>query len=135
MDQALFALRPLRGFTSGSLCVTGHTLSPGSITVTEFTMTDAIKKCHADETAACCCVDVGTVIDNSDCTAQWSALYADRAAAETALATLTAKARAVESQPCEITSTLHDEAEGIRLEAAFTFSCQAESMIFQLGLR
>ncbi|PZD60100.1 hypothetical protein ARC311_18180, partial [Pantoea ananatis] len=36
-------------------------------------MTNALKKCSATETAACCCVDVGTVMDNSDCTANWSA--------------------------------------------------------------
>lgn len=98
-------------------------------------MTDAIKKCSASETAACCCVDVGTVMDNTDCTADWSASYPDRVAAESALAALTAKARAVESQPCDIRATLNDEAQGVHLQATFTFSCQAESMIFQLGLR
>ena len=98
-------------------------------------MTDAIKKCSANETAACCCVDVGTVMDNSDCTASWSASYADRSAAESALATLTAKARAVESSPCEIQAKFNDEAQSVRLDADFIFSCQAESMIFQLGLR
>ncbi|WP_084706389.1 YfcZ/YiiS family protein [Tatumella morbirosei] len=98
-------------------------------------MTDAIKKCSANETAACCCVDVGTVMDNSDCTASWSASYADRNAAESALATLTAKARAIESSPCEIQAEFNDQTESVRLDAEFIFSCQAESMIFQLGLR
>ncbi|ARU96212.1 hypothetical protein A7K99_13875 [Tatumella citrea] len=94
-----------------------------------------MKKCSANETAACCCVDVGTVMDNSDCTASWSARYVDRPAAESALATLTAKARAVESSPCEIVANFSNEAESVRLDAEFIFSCQAESMIFQLGLR
>ncbi|GAA0494524.1 MULTISPECIES: DUF406 family protein [Tatumella] len=98
-------------------------------------MTDAIKKCSANETAACCCVDVGTMIDNSDCTASWSASYADRAAADAALKALTEKARAVESSPCEIQATFSDDPAGVRLQAEFIFSCQAENMIFQLGLR
>ena len=98
-------------------------------------MTDAIKKCSANETAACCCMDVGTVMDNSDCTANWSEVYPDRAAAEAALAQLTGNARAVESDPCRIESEICDAAGGVRLQVNFTFSCQAESMIFQLGLR
>lgn len=98
-------------------------------------MTDAIKKCSANETAACCCMDVGTVMDNSDCTASWSAVYPDSAAAGAALEQLTRNARAVESDPCAIDSKISEEADGVRLQVAFTFSCQAESMIFQLGLR
>ncbi len=98
-------------------------------------MTDAIKKCSANETAACCCMDVGTVMDNSDCTADWSAVYPDRAAAEAALAQLTRNARSVESDPCRIDSEISEDSGGVRLQVVFTFSCQAESMIFQLGLR
>ncbi|MDU6410597.1 MAG: YfcZ/YiiS family protein [Yersiniaceae bacterium] len=98
-------------------------------------MSDAIKACHAQETAACCCVDVGTIMDNSDCTAAYSQTFADRAAAEAMLATLTEKARQVESDPCEIESRITPEGEGVRLDAGFTFACQAETLIFQLGLR
>ena len=98
-------------------------------------MTDAIKKCSANETAACCCVDVGTVIDNSDCTATWAAIYADRASAEQALQTLSERAKGIGSQSCQIDSSLHETSDGVRLEASFHFSCQAENMIFQLGLR
>ena len=56
-------------------------------------MADAINRCNAEETAACCCVDVGTIIDN----------------------------KSVEG--------------GVQLTADFTFSCEAENLIFQLGLR
>lgn len=96
---------------------------------------DAIKKCSASETAACCCVDVGTVIDNDDCTASWSAIYPDRVSAEQALQTLTLRAKAVESEPCHIESSLSETPEGVSLQGTFRFSCQAENMIFQLGLR
>ncbi|MCZ4060594.1 YfcZ/YiiS family protein [Pantoea sp. LMR881] len=98
-------------------------------------MTDAIRKCSANETAACCCVDVGTVMDNSDCTASWSEWFSQRADAEAKLQRLTEKARQVESEPCDINARFSEEAEGVRLEIDFTFSCQAETMIFQLGLR
>lgn len=98
-------------------------------------MTDAIKKCSANETATCCCVDVGTIIDNTDCTAIWRQLFTSRKQAEQTLAELTEKARCVESEPCKINASLTELPQGVQLDAHFTFSCQAETMIFQLGLR
>jgi uncharacterized protein (TIGR00743 family) len=98
-------------------------------------MTDAIKKCSANETAACCCVDVGTVMDNTDCTANWSGVFADRHAAEAMLTHLTERARQVESDPCDIHADFTDEGDAVRLNIEFTFACQAETLIFQLGLR
>ncbi|MCL2895235.1 MULTISPECIES: YfcZ/YiiS family protein [Brenneria] len=98
-------------------------------------MTNAINKCSAEETAACCCVDVGTVMDNTDCTASYSKVFTDRAEAEATLQALTDKARSVESDPCQIDSRLESVDGGVKLDIDFTFSCQAETMIFQLGLR
>ncbi|ADZ43327.1 Conserved protein [Yersinia enterocolitica subsp. palearctica 105.5R(r)] len=51
------------------------------------------------------------------------------------LKTLTEKARAVESEPCLIEHKLEETDGGVRLTVDFTFACQAETMIFQLGLR
>ncbi|WP_413737757.1 YfcZ/YiiS family protein [Sodalis sp. RH21] len=98
-------------------------------------MTHSINKCSAQETAACCCVDVGTIIDNEDCTASFSKVFEQRAQAEAMLASLTEKARAIESDPCEITSRIEPVSGGVELNVDFTFSCQAETLIFQLGLR
>ncbi|MEH2921062.1 YfcZ/YiiS family protein [Samsonia erythrinae] len=98
-------------------------------------MTNVINKCSAEETAACCCVDVGTIMDNTDCTASYSKVFTHRADAEAELAALTEKARAVESEPCQIDSKLEPVDGGVKLDIDFTFSCQAETMIFQLGLR
>ncbi|ORM71297.1 hypothetical protein HA48_16455 [Pantoea wallisii] len=98
-------------------------------------MSDAIRNCSATETAACCCVDVGTVMDNSDCTASWSGVFADRPAAEAMLQQLTQKARDVESDPCDIRADITPEGTEVRLNVTFTFACQAETLIFQLGLR
>ncbi|OON39123.1 hypothetical protein BTJ39_15775 [Izhakiella australiensis] len=94
-----------------------------------------MNKCSANETAACCCVDVGTVMDNSDCSASWRQRYDDRQQAEASLAALTAKARAAESEPCVISPRFEQDAAGVWLNVDFTFSCQAEALIFQLGLR
>lgn len=52
-----------------------------------------MSKCSADETPVCCCMDVGTIMDNSDCTASYSRVFASRAEAEQTLAALTEKAR------------------------------------------
>ncbi|HKM97957.1 MAG TPA: YfcZ/YiiS family protein [Buttiauxella sp.] len=94
-----------------------------------------MSKNSADETPVCCCIDVGSIIDNTDCTATYSRVFATRVEADETLAALSERAREVENEPCEIVSRYTDEAEGVRLDIDFTFSCQAETMIFQLGLR
>ncbi|HCM63030.1 MAG TPA: hypothetical protein DIT05_10875 [Morganella sp. (in: Bacteria)] len=98
-------------------------------------MADAKKLCSAEETAACCCVDVGTIIDNESCTSSFERVFASKAEAEKMLETLTAKANAAASEPCKMHSEFKDTAEGVELKADFTFCCQAETLIFELGLR
>ncbi|MFT4466070.1 MAG: YfcZ/YiiS family protein [Sodalis sp. (in: enterobacteria)] len=98
-------------------------------------MANSLNKCSANETAACCCVDVGTIIDNEDCKASFSCEFAVRQQAESMLATLTEKASAVESDPCQIDARIEPQDNGFVLDADFTFCCQAETLIFQLGLR
>ena len=94
-----------------------------------------MSKNSADETPVCCCIDVGTIMDNTDCTASYSRVFATRAEADETLAALTAKARDVESEPCQIGPRYTAENGGGRLDIDFIFACQAETMIFQLGLR
>jgi uncharacterized protein (TIGR00743 family) len=94
-----------------------------------------MSKCSAEETPVCCCMDVGTIMDNTDCTASYSRVFTTRADAEATLAVLTEKARSVESDPCQITSTFTEVADGVRLDIDFVFACEAETLIFQLGLR
>ncbi|MDX7988422.1 DUF406 family protein [Xenorhabdus sp. 12] len=98
-------------------------------------MPDAINRCNAEETAACCCVDVGTVIDNEDCTASFQCVFSSKQEAELMLNTLIKKAKMVESDPCIIQHEIAPVDGGMQLSADFIFSCQAESLIFQLGLR
>ena len=92
-------------------------------------------KCKAEESLTCSCVDVGTIIDGSDCTVNVDQIYPTQADAEHALARLTEKARKTESDPCEIASNIQAVEGGVQLTASFTFSCQAEAMIFELANR
>ena len=94
-----------------------------------------MSKCSADETPVCCCMDVGTIMDNSDCTASYSRVFTNRAEAEETLAALSKRARDVESDPCEIKSTFTEVDGGVQLDIDFVFACEAATLIFQLGLR
>ncbi|MCT4707042.1 MULTISPECIES: YfcZ/YiiS family protein [Dryocola] len=94
-----------------------------------------MSKNSADETPVCCCIDVGSIIDNTDCIATYSRVFDNKAQAEETLAALSAKAREVESEPCQITPTFKEVEGGVQMDIDFVFSCQAETMIFQLGLR
>ena len=98
-------------------------------------MTDSLNKCKANETPACCCVDVGTIIDNEDCSAEYEHVFATESEAQAKLASLTQAAKAVETEPCEINSNIEKVNDGFKLLATFTFCCGAECMIFQLKLR
>lgn len=94
-----------------------------------------MSECKTNETAACCCVDVGTIIDNSDCAVEFEQVYATESDAQEALAYLTSKARAAESEPCQISSQIEAVESGFKLAASFEFAYQVESMIFQLSTR
>lgn len=74
-------------------------------------------------------------MDNTDCTASYSRVFSNRAEAEETLAALSQRAREVESDPCEITSTFTEVDGGVQLDIDFVFACEAETLIFQLGLR
>jgi uncharacterized protein (TIGR00743 family) len=87
------------------------------------------------EKETCGCMDVGTIVDNTDCSAVYSQQFSQRQEAEAKQQQLIAKARSIESEPCQITSQLSDTPSGVTLDMSFTFSCQAETLIFQLGLR
>ena len=94
-----------------------------------------MSKCSADETPVCCCMDVGTIMDNTDCTASYSRVFANRAEAEEMLAALSERARNVDSETCKITPNFTDVDGGVKLDIDFVFACEAETLIFQLGLR
>ncbi|GAA5110183.1 YfcZ/YiiS family protein [Orbus sasakiae] len=98
-------------------------------------MSNSINKCKSNETAACCCVDVGTIIDNEDCTAEYENVFTSESLAQEKLQALTQAARDVESEPCQIVSQIDNVEDGYQLSAKFHFCCGAECLIFQLKLR
>ncbi|WP_386688624.1 YfcZ/YiiS family protein [Lonepinella sp. MS14437] len=89
------------------------------------------------ECVGCNTFDVGSIIDNSEREAKFDKIYPTQAEAENALAKLVQKARDTESEdePCQIESNITAVNGGFQLTASFTFSCQAEVVIFQLGTR
>lgn len=87
------------------------------------------------ECVGCNTFDVGSILDNSELDVQFDKMYATKEDAEQALAKLTQKARDTESEPCQIQSEIREVEGGFQVSAKFTFSCQAEVVIFQLGTR
>lgn len=87
------------------------------------------------ECVSCNTFDVGFILDNSEREAKVSQVYATEEEAQQALQRLTQKARDIESDECQISSEIKAVNGGYQLDAVFTFSCQAEVIIFQLGIR
>ncbi|MGQ0287424.1 YfcZ/YiiS family protein [Pasteurellaceae bacterium 22721_9_1] len=87
------------------------------------------------ECVGCNTFDIGSVIDNSELEVKFSKQYPTQQEAEQALAKLVQKARDTETDPCQIQHEIKAVDGGFLLDASFTFSCQAEVVIFQLGTR
>lgn len=87
------------------------------------------------EKETCGCMDVGTIIDNTDCSAAYSKSFASRDEATAMQASLVKKARDIESEPCQIDASVVEENGAFTLKMRFVFACQAETVIFQLGIR
>ena len=77
--------------------------------------------CKAEESLTCSCVDVGTIIDGSDCSVDIHQTYANKAEAEAALNRFIEKARKTESDPCDIKSEITETENGANLTARFIF--------------
>lgn len=84
---------------------------------------------------SCCCADIGSIIDNSELCVDFSQVYESEKAAQEALSYLSTKAREAETEPCKIVSEIKEVNGDYQLDVKFTFSCQAETMIFQLSTR
>ncbi len=91
--------------------------------------------CSPNESPACCCVDIGTMLDGSDTTTEIVSVFESRDAAEAQLAKLTELANSKASEPVKIESDINEKEGQFQLAAKFEFCCQAESLIFQMALR
>lgn len=98
-------------------------------------MSDKNLSCRAEEVAACCCMDVGTVIDNSDLDVTVEQRFASEEEATSALNILKDKAQKAAVSGVKIKEKITPIDNEFQLNVVFSFECQAESMIFQLANR
>lgn len=84
-----------------------------------------------------CSVDIGAVIDNDNCTHIVSRFFNDTNAAEAYMSALRELASIASSTKEEVVISydIKKAEQKVLLEASFTFSCQAELIIFELSLR
>lgn len=97
-----------------------------------------MSKTFSDEAENCkvnCKPSSTAMFDNADSTIEFEQFYETEEQAQQALEFLVSKAREVENEPCQIQSEITKTENGMRLTARFTFSCQAEVVIFQMRLR
>ena len=101
-------------------------------------MKDVVDKCSTKG----CAIDIGTVIDNDNCTSKLSRFFATREEAESFMTKLKELAAAASSADDyfaayrdSVNYKIKDLEGQVELDAAFTFSCQAEMIIFELSLR
>ena len=94
-------------------------------------MKDVVDKCSTKG----CAIDIGTVIDND--TSKFSRFFATREEAESFMTKLKELAAAASSadEEASVAYKIKDLEGQVELDAAFTFSCQAEMIIFELSLR
>ncbi|MFP1455375.1 DUF406 domain-containing protein [Escherichia coli] len=94
-------------------------------------MKDVVDKCSTKG----CAIDIGTVIDNDNCTVGWRFATAEEAESfMTKLKELAAAASSAD-EGASVAYKIKDLEGQVELDAAFTFSCQAEMIIFELSLR
>ena len=95
-------------------------------------MKDVVDKCSTKG----CAIDIGTVIDNDNCTSKFSRFFATREEAESFMTKLKELAAAASSadEGASVAYKIKDLEGQVELDAAFTFSCQAEMIIFELSL-
>lgn len=87
------------------------------------------------DTPACCCMDIGTVIDGSDCSVNLELQLAADSNVEHVLAELQQRANSLASEPVTLSHQLQAQGNQQLLRATLTFPCQAEALIFQLNNR
>ncbi|MFM2483632.1 YfcZ/YiiS family protein [Celerinatantimonas yamalensis] len=92
-------------------------------------------KSQAEECLACSCVEIGSVIDGSECSTPIDQTFAQREQAQQALDALSAKVRKSENEPAQIDVNIVPQGDAFQLVGEVVFSCQAENLIFQMSLR
>lgn len=97
-----------------------------------------MSKTFSDEAENCkinCKPTSTAMFDNEDSSLTFEQDYSSVEEAQQALEQLTQKARDIENEPCEIRSEITKTENRAHLTSHFTFSCQAEAVLFQFALR
>ena len=97
-------------------------------------MSEPLQGC-ANDTSACCCMDMGTILDGSDCSAVMEVALTTTDEAAAVLERLTQLAQSKSAEPVVVKHEVVEHQGQPLLRASFTFSCQAEALIFQLAAR
>lgn len=96
-------------------------------------MTEIVDKCSAKG----CSVDIGTIIDNDNCTHIVSRFFNGTEAAKAYMSALRelASVASTTKERVMINYGIKKSEEKVLLEAIFTFSCNDELITFELSLR
>lgn len=95
-------------------------------------MKDVVDKCSTKG----CAIDIGTIIENDNCTAEIERFFPTENEAELAVAKIKKLAAAAASdEDAKVVYHIVNVENGVKLNASATFSCQAEMIIFELSLR
>ncbi|MFH7826278.1 DUF406 domain-containing protein [Kluyvera chengduensis] len=95
-------------------------------------MKDVVDKCSTKG----CAIDIGTIIENDNCTAVIERFFPTENEAELAVAKIKKLAAAASSDEDAVVDYQIVNADNdVKLNASVTFSCQAEMIIFELSLR
>ena len=96
-------------------------------------MKDVVDKCSTKG----CAIDIGTVIENDDCTSLVERVFPTENEAELAVVKIQklAAAAASSDENAEVKYQILNVDNDVKLNASVTFSCQAEKIIFELSLR
>ena len=95
-------------------------------------MKDVVDKCSTKG----CAIDIGTIIENDNCTSVIERFFPSKNEAELAVAKIKKLAAAASSdEDAVVTYQVVKADNDVKLTASVTFSCQAEMIIFELSLR
>lgn len=95
-------------------------------------MKDVVDKCSTKG----CAIDIGTIIENDNCTSVIERIFPSKNEAELAVAKIKKLAAAAASdEDAVVDYQIVDAGDDVKLNASATFSCQAEMIIFELSLR
>lgn len=78
---------------------------------------------------------MGAIISHGEASVTIEKIVTNQSEALALLADLTKKAEKIQSELCKIDSRVEAVPEGFKLAAIFNFCCEAERLVFQLGLR